>query len=316
MAGKVTTRKGGVNLTIYKCVYCNKSVTVNNAVKCSKCNSYYHSECSTIVNIKPDGSFAHCCNKRYSNINRNSQQFSSSSSGRPPVHRTSNISGTDSDNRIDNLDPSAKALWNLIDDRFKKQNIRLDDICDSIDNLSAAVTSINDRIDKLEDRVTALENNSDHMEHSVAMEIRDIIRREKNIIIYDFMDSADAHKTDLLNVQNIFNAAAEILPFDVNNIKTHRLGNKFSKKKSRPLKVVFESAEHTSWVFHNKKNIGDGKLNIKGDLTKNQQAYLKSLLVELNSRKENGEENLFLGYRDRVPYIGINNNNNNSVDNE
>lgn len=259
-------------------------------MQCVICNEYFHRSCAGRVSLNKKDTVNICCAQKSSNSDNqqrvnipNSQQNATS-----PV-----LSNSDFAPSGINLDNNLIPLWNLIENKVVSKLVEI----------KMCLTSTNDRFDTVEDRIGDLEEEFGQFSLDVYKETMERITKQKNIIIFNMDDSRDAHRTDLPAIQNIFTQCGEILPFDVNSIKAVRLGRNFIQGKIRPLKVMFQSPDHVDWVFMNKKKLSDGSLSIKGDLTKRQQDEIKSLRAELQSRRAEGEDDLFIAYSNRNPYI-------------
>ena len=261
--------------------YGYKPATIANSTKCAGCGINYHNDnCLKLAKRRSNGIFNYCC--------KNSRNANTS-----------------------NIDPTLKPLWALIesklnssldtiDGRFNELETKLEN---KIELLAKSTSILEDKCDLIDNRINSIEDNIGSLSQTTISEVKEMIQREKNIILFEFEDSINAAKEDLIKVKDIFTNSSVTVPFDINSIKTQRLGKKFIQGKHRLLRVMFRSSEHTSWVFHNKKKLFNGNIKVNGDLTKNQQAYYKSIKSELMSRINSGEENLYIAYRNRVPYI-------------
>lgn len=84
--------------------------------------------------------------------------------------------------------------------------------------------------------------------------------------------------------------------------KIFRVG-KYIPGKTRLLKVCFKSREIAKYILRNKQNIKESNIKIFSDQTPQQQAYIKALKEEMESRSKNGELNLGIKYFKGVPKI-------------
>ena len=265
------------------------------STKCTDCGMSYHNDtCSKSARKRSKGTFDYCCKNSNPNSSTNNYQ------------------------QVD-LDPTLKPLWSLIESKLNSSLATIDDrfrdveatLENKIDLLVKYTSALEDKSDAMEDRINSMEANIQALSFTTVSDVKDMIQRQKNIILYEFEDSVNAVSEDLIKVQNIFKNSPIQVPFNIDSIKTRRRGKKFIQGKHRLLKLTFQSIEHTSWVFHNKKSLYNGNLKVSGDLTKNQQAYFKSIKSELKNRIDKGEQNLYIAYHNRVPYIAKKSNSSN-----
>lgn len=271
-----------------KCFMCKSkagSLKLSKAVQCAKCEEYFHRSCAAKISLNKKSVVNICCAQKVDNINTQRNTF--------PVIGSPQISQIDLGEPCVDLDDNLIPLWNLISQK----------VVSKLDDISASLTSTSDRLDTVEDRIGDLEEDVEQLRNDVYNEASERIKREKNVIIFNFNDTPEAVRTDLKAIQNLFSSSGIDLPFDLNNIKVVRLGRKFIQGKTRPLKISFQSAEYVDWVFVNKKKLGDGSLWISGDLTKRQQDEMKHLRAELKARIDKGEEDIYIAYSNRIPYI-------------
>ena len=85
------------------------------------------------------------------------------------------------------------------------------------------------------------------------------------------------------------------------DFRVNRIGK--SGEKPRPMRVVLPDSNIALKVIKQKKKLNNSPARISADLTFRQRQELKKLYEELNTRKENGEENLSLRYTKGLPYI-------------
>lgn len=267
-----------------ECYACKKKdINVDIAMKCNTCDKYYHKSCGQRVGLNNRNTENTCCKKQLD----------------------VNLDSDDTESKLQELssgiDDNLKPLWTLI----------VDHVIRKLDNLSVNVSSVNDRLNGMEDRIVKVEEKMDSFEDkfdsindNVYSEFKERVNREKNILIFNLDDSVNASNTDFETVKKIFTDSHLDLPFDLNNVRTYRLGKKYNKAKKRPLKVIFESADHVDWVFHNKSSIIDeNEFYFKNDLTSSQLKHLKKVKEDLNKRLNDGEEDLFIAYSNRIPFI-------------
>lgn len=134
-------------------------------------------------------------------------------------------------------------------------------------------------------------------------ELNDIASRQRNFLIMDFADSKDAHLTDLEKIKSIFESCSVNCPITINRIKVFRCGRSYIGGKTRPLNVILKCEDEVHWVYANKKHLGNGKLQIRNDMTKLQMIHFKKVKAEFTKRKEEGEENILIRYIKGTPTI-------------
>lgn len=185
-----------------------------------------------------------------------------------------------------------------------------------IHDIKQKLNLIEPKLDELDKRLTILEEKDRNTNQSyvddVLAELHERASRKKNIIVFNAPESpinqtqaARTYEADLVSA--IVNSA---LPgFDVAGIKFFRLGSRKADKE-RPIKLVFSneldmsqiignfSAENLSSDFPNLKNV-----KLSRDRSPLELAGLKQLRIELDTRKQAGEEDLTIKYRNGVPKI-------------
>lgn len=159
-------------------------------------------------------------------------------------------------------------------------------------------------------KISAFYNNAQpaHLMQGSTMvsEIHDRIQRERNIVISGIPEMVSRESTertehDKKEVNKIIKLAD---PNCREPTKCFRLG-KYSKEKSRPIKVCFASADIVKSILRNKNNIDKEIANIKcySDQTPMQKEELLKLRAQLNERTEKGEQNLVIKYIKGIPKI-------------
>lgn len=142
-------------------------------------------------------------------------------------------------------------------------------------------------------------------EINIFKELKDREIREKNVILYNYPDSKYAASSDAVNIKKLFleSDIASDIPFEVDEIRTRRIGKSFIKNKTRPLILSLNQAESVSWLFKNKSNILPEDVKISNDRTIAQRDYLKKLKSELNAREIGGESDLVIKFYQGTPQI-------------
>lgn len=182
----------------------------------------------------------------------------------------------------------------------------------------------NERIDRLEAEVSELRSNilklqnggikgnsmpvyhaqkSITDEHDVLTEMQDRCIRARNVIVYHIEESksqVSAERIDHDRAQ--FVSVWEAMALDnIPDFKVFRIGR--PGQKPRPIKIVFPSESHVKECLRNKRRLIDNNINIKPDLTPTQRDTMKRLYNDINSRKEKGETDLVIRYKNGNPYV-------------
>lgn len=180
--------------------------------------------------------------------------------------------------------------------------------CVNCHELLLAIKDLQSVVNNLQAELINLKENkmSDNTELIIS-EISERQRREKNIIIYKLEEQVNGTTANKIaaDTQKAVDIIKSIAPAVVTtNIKTYRLkkndGNNIS-----PLKVELISRDDVFTILKNKKKLKDYNMNIQisTDKTLLQRQYLKSVISQLNQRKENGEEDLYIKYLNGKPVI-------------
>lgn len=181
--------------------------------------------------------------------------------------------------------------------------------CDNCTAMVKAIENMQEMMAKLHAEIQELK---DQKKESVDMEtiineVSERQRREKNIIIYNIPENlvgseANKHASDLQSVVDILKNIAPTV--DTQSIKVFRLG-KLQDNKPSPIKVELSSRDTVFAVLKNKHKLKNQNMNfqITTDKTYLQRQHLKKVIAELKERTENGEENLFIKYKNGIPTI-------------
>lgn len=274
-----------------KCFACKNKpgkINANAAIKCKKCGALFHKSCAERASLNKRNSQHPCCGK--GDLAVSVANAASKVDKRVAVPASTH---DEINEGVDTLDPNLQLLWKLFS---KKLDMKFD-------NLSSQFVELNERLDTLEERVGLVEEDLNTQNEFIMNEVSDRISREKNIIIFKAEDSRDAARKDKELINKIFSSCTIDVPFDFNNLKLQRLGKSFVQGKTRPLKVCFHSADDVNWIFRNKKKLGDGNMSIQADQTKSQINYFKQIRGELNARLNDGEQDLYIAYHNRIPFI-------------
>ncbi|KAF5282306.1 hypothetical protein FQR65_LT14360 [Abscondita terminalis] len=186
----------------------------------------------------------------------------------------------------------------------KQQNetININKILECITSIKSDINSISSRLNEVELKIHSLSNNpncsnvsSDSIDNNklILKEFHERSSRANNILIFNIDEATSDNDTS----NNDLDSAVihKILrPIGINSInKIFRIGKKSNK--SRPIKVILTSPDDVHKVLKNKKLLPPNT-SVAPDRTDMQRNELKSAYNELNRRRENGENNLFIKF--------------------
>lgn len=136
------------------------------------------------------------------------------------------------------------------------------------------------------------------------MELQERAERSKNIIITGISEQICSNAIDRreLDAHKAFQIMQIIHPGCPEIKKVFRLG-KYEDKKTRPLKICFDSQDTVKTILRNKLNVKLDGVRVFSDQTPYQQKYMANLKKELHQRQENGETNLTIKYIKGTPKI-------------
>lgn len=177
---------------------------------------------------------------------------------------------------------------------------KIDGISDLLSNLVQRIEYLDERCDLLERRCTALEKDKENHVSEVAKEIELRTRRRNNVMISGLDLRSDGtleeRKADELE------KGKEVLSYlgvdSENIIEVHRVGL-HGKANRGLLKVILKSFEVRQDIIRNTKKIGGKypKVFINPDRTPMEQRQNRELRLELNSRRQCGEDVIIRGGR-------------------
>lgn len=250
-----------------KCFLCPRKadIRVQEATQCPGCNSYYHARCAieSRAGRLENGSFKKCCGE---------------DDGQESVQ----------DSEPDE-DMSISELWQKIK-LISNENTRR--IETKLDKATKRITVVESKVNDLQTRVEMIESNG--KSENVITEVKDQMKREKNVIVFDLPDTK-SEVNDLKTVKDLLKDA----PVTMDSIRVYRLGN-FTKDKVRPLKVCFSSSEEAFWVLKHLKN---ENINCTSDKTTLQRKILHEVLEELKTKEQAGTKNLTVKYINGTPRL-------------
>lgn len=145
------------------------------------------------------------------------------------------------------------------------------------------------------------------VQENVFSEIMDRQSRVRNIILFnvpEFSNPATDQFNDSSSVKNIL----DTIGVSVNQISVRRLGK--ASNKARPLRVTLPDASFVFDILKVKRKLLDvdrfSSIRISSDQTPLQRNYFASILSELKTRKNAGENNLYIKYVNSIPTISKN----------
>lgn len=141
-------------------------------------------------------------------------------------------------------------------------------------------------------------------QHDLITELQERSERSKNIVIIGIPEQYSEKKeerqmNDRLKIDEVLKL---IYPECPKPQKIFRLG-KYNAKRSRPLKVCFDSQIIAKTILRNKVNFKEENFRIYSDQTPQQREFLIHIKNELKQRQNAGEDNLIIKYIKGVPKI-------------
>ena len=196
-------------------------------------------------------------------------------------------------------------MFELILDQKNYIQSTMDDLLGAqqnrINQLEMEILTIKNEVLQLKSKPA--ETAKQETDQNLISELQDRNIRSRNIIVHNVNESNSEITTERID----FDKAQVLqildkLEFDTTiEFKVNRIG--MSGEKPRPMRVVLPDANIALKVVKQKKKLNNNPARISADLTFRQRQELKKLYEELNTRKENGEDNLSIRYTKGVPYI-------------
>lgn len=189
--------------------------------------------------------------------------------------------------------------------------------------LKTQIATLNNTVKVNEEKITSLQNEIKQLKSDsrtsrsseflpallttcdeAIIELQDRAERSKNIIITGIPEQmcTNVNERRELDLCKAYNIIKRIYPECPETKKIIRLG-KYEGKKSRPLKICFESQEPVKTILRNRSNLNESGVRIFCDQTPYQQKVMINLKKELQQRQENGEMNLRIKYVKGAPKI-------------
>jgi hypothetical protein len=191
--------------------------------------------------------------------------------------------------------------------RFNDLNGKLDNISKQFNEFLIKNKSMETKMEQLEKNLSKLELNYNSSaslnQENIFAEINDRQSRSCNVILFNLPET-ESNADDKLCISNIFRQIdVTVVPINV-----LRLGK--SSNKNRPTRVTLPCQYDVFEILKNKrklKNINDFKnITISTDRTLIQRNHFKSVIDELNARKNAGKNGLFIKYINNLPVVSKN----------
>ena len=205
-----------------KCLMCPKkkgSIRIEDAAQCLGCKNYMHQGCTkrTITNF--DGSFQYCCGIKSLNDHNDDDDTVNLEDGiekNPDIDVNISLKENESlkidDSKVDDsLKPLLSAIQETIRSELNKVSSKIINIDKNLMRYNENLNKIVHRLDYIDSKVTDitqriinLESKQMDFTQEVFIEVKERISKESNIIVYKYQDSIDAHKTDIIEIKEIF----------------------------------------------------------------------------------------------------------------
>lgn len=176
----------------------------------------------------------------------------------------------------------------------------------SSEELKSSVTKLQQEVGNIKDTHRDTNITSTVSVEPAISEIQERERRASNVLLFGVVESSKKDHIEMKNddIQMVKNTLANLneeLPTDA---KIIRIGN-HSEDKRRPIKIILASRQEAIQILKKKaalEQVNSG-IYMKSDQTPAQRKYLKEILVELDSRKNNGEKGIKIKYIKGIPTI-------------
>lgn len=225
------------------------------------------------------------------------------------------VNGTQSEN-LNKLREDVTSIKNHVSDIRET----VDKLITEQNKIKTEIAGFVDINKQTEKRIEALERNMQQLQETtstattvapllcedIMAEINHRNQRAKNIIVIGLpepngnetneTEKDEADKAEVINILKMISADCPA------PAKIFRLG-KQNQQRNRPVKVCFSTQETAISILRKKNNLKRESIKIFSDQTPFQQAFLKTLKEELESRIASGEENLSIKYVKGVPKI-------------
>lgn len=174
-------------------------------------------------------------------------------------------------------------------------------------DIQRQIDDLNNKLVELNDKISTVESfNTVEFVDSTANEALERINRSRNVLIRGVPevegDIPSCKDHDLAKIKEILHTvSSQSIP-----VSFHRIG-RANQRFSRMIKVIMASESEAKFILKNKSKVLENRatknVSIIDDKTPVQQERLKELRKELESRKNNGEEDITIKYIQGVPKI-------------
>ncbi|KAL3268418.1 hypothetical protein HHI36_007531 [Cryptolaemus montrouzieri] len=202
-------------------------------------------------------------------------------------------------NRVEDFESNFNSLSGLCEDD-KVLQARVNELHDSTAELrvSSDVEPLRAAIEELKSEQIVAES-PDNISEMALNEMSDRLSGAKCFMVFNLMESSatnleDKIDTDKKALKKLFDDMYDRIE------KVVRVGKRGPKP--RPLRVVAVSADVVERVMRGKPFLRNSDLHVDRDLSVKQRQQKNETLIELNQRKQNGE-NIGLKYSEEVPRI-------------
>lgn len=211
-----------------------------------------------------------------------------------------------------------KLLCQSQNHKFAELKAALEVLTSQVADLKSENTVLKNNIADLTKRVSAIETDksSPHSDaDSVQVILQEISERERcshNVIVRGIPESSSSSSSDRISSDSmrLSEILQPFLPACPSNIKSIRLGRP-NDRGPRPLKVFLSSKEQAikliSDFYTNKRNHPTNdplnSISVTRDRTPRERASIRQIYNNFENRKQNGETNITIKYKDGFPTI-------------
>lgn len=132
-------------------------------------------------------------------------------------------------------------------------------------------------------------------EEEMLIEFQDRQKRSNNVMLFNIPEGND----DKEEVSNIFSSLVSSPP---EILHLSRVGKR-NVNNARSLKVVLPSSLDVLNIVKNRSKLKGRRIYVNFDLTPKQREAERTLYTQLKNRREKGEKNLSVRYRNGIPHI-------------
>lgn len=184
-------------------------------------------------------------------------------------------------------------------------------IGNDIKDLKALILKLQEDITDLKADISRNESSriSDDLFEELVVEVSERAKRKNNVMLFKVaeqqqsMSASDRVERDKQVVSDVLRSVAPDMELD--NIKILRLG-KFVAGKDRPIRATLTGESKVFGIIKNAKKLQSTKyknISLSFDRTVRQSQAYKRTKELLEHRRENGEENLIIKYKNGIPTI-------------